>query len=732
MTVTASGTTSGIDIALQNGGGLDGLLYHPTNALHAGAWVRLERKSDPRMHHNHMSEGAPHLGLFSFRNVPPANDYQLIVYDPTGSYELLDTMPRAVTAGSNGTVINRSMTAFPADPYEGNNTPNCSAPINATGLHGSTPAPWQSANAHIGPRGSDPDWYCIQTVAGDRFYLEATTEFSFSGATRYHPWTDPTLSFWSGAGTTKLVEDDDSGTGPLDAWLDTGPLDAGCYCAAVSTFGDTDYNGSGQGSAGRYRLDITMGNRPPVVSIKKGTTEVPGTFTINEGELLDLALSYADADGDPVTSSFTHKEMSGADVTGGTLTLGATSGSYRWQVPANGAAGSPYTLRLDASESEFAMAKTVQLVVLAVNDPPTVPEPVSPIGGQVVAQATPMLVWSNSTDADGDMLTYDVEVYYDNTDGAPAQMQSVAEGAAGQTSWTVASIPENTRVYWRVRSSDGNGGFSPWSGFAELLVDSANDPPETPVLTKPGNYETVMVRRPGLSVINVTDPEGEPISFIFEIANDDGFTDVVWTSAAVAMNTLAATTMTVATQDLDWGARYYARAKARDARGAESGWSNVRQFDLAENVAPGTPDFTDGCNPLIYDYQAPTAITVNNVVDPEGEQVTFELEFFFYDDDPATATPALRATGLQDDSATTTDIPFDATQLDNGHYRYRVRAFDGTDYSDWIECDLTLDLPPPGASGGCCDSGAPPATTLLFALLTLVGVIPRRGRRTSR
>ena len=733
VTVTASGTTSGINIALQNGGGLDGFVLHPTNVLHSGAWVRLERKSDPRMHHNDQSKGSPHLGLFSFRNVPPASDYQLLFYDPTGTYELLNGSSRSITAGSNASIGNLSMTVFPTDPYEGNNTPNCSAPIDSTGLHAATPVPWQSSNAHIGPRGSDPDWYCIQTVAGDRFYIEATTEFSFGGATRYHPWTDPTLSFWAGAGTTKLVEDDDSGTGPLDAWVDTGPLDAGCYCAAVTTFGDSDYNGSGQGSAGRYRLDITMGNRPPVVSIKKGQTEVPGTFTINEGELLDLNLSYADADGDPVTSAFSHKDMSGADVTSGTLTLGGTSGSYTWQVPADGASGSPYTLRLDASESEFAMAKTVQLVVLAVNDPPTVPAPVSPTGGAVIAMATPMLVWSNSTDADGDMLSYDVEVYYDGTDGAAAQTQTVSEGAGGQTSWTVAAnIPENTRVYWRVRASDGNGGFSPWSEFAEFLVDSANDPPETPILTKPGNYETVMVRRPGLSVINVTDPESEPIDFIFEIANDDAFTDVVWTSAAVAMNTLAATTMTVPTQDLDWGARYYARARARDARGAESGWSNVRQFDLKDNVAPGTPDFAEGCTALIYDFKAPEKITVNNVVDPEGEQVTFEVEFFLYDDDPTTATPVLRATAQQDDTAATTDIPFDASQLDNGHYRYRVRAFDGTDYSDWIECDLTLDLPPPSSSGGCCDSGAPAPASLLLALLTLLAVIPRRARRTTR
>ena len=60
-------------------------------------------------------------------------------------------------------------------------------------------------------------------------------------------------------------------------------------------------------------------------------------------------------------------------------------------------------------------------------------------------------------------------------------------------------------------------------------------------------------------------------------------------------------------------------------------------------------------------------------------------------------------------------------------------AFDGTDYSDWIECELTLDLPTdPGGTpdGGCCSTGRDDpygAGVLLAGALLALGWRRRRG-----
>lgn len=729
--IAVSGTVSGINLALEVLGGGDGMVLQPSGAGRAGAIVRMEQRTDPRIHHNDVTDNDL-VGRVSFRGLPPALDYQIQIYDPTGVYATRRlTGPYSIAAGANANLGNLTVANPATDPYEGNNNPSCAAPIDATPLRMNPPQTFATSGARIGPTtANDRDWFCVTTVAGDRFHITATTAHTFNGAVRFDPWTDPILAFWSGAGVTKLVEDDDSGAGTFDPLVDTGPLGAGCHCISVSTFGDGDYNGTGAGSSGDYRLEITMGNRPPVVSIRKGSTEIPAAPTllvINEGETLDLNLSYGDADGDAVAAVFTHQDNTGTDVVGGTLNLGATSGTYSWTVPDDAAPLGPFTINLRASETEFEMDKTILVSVVGVNDPPDLPVLVSPIGGAVVSEASPTLVWSNATDPEANPLSYDVEVYADDTDGAPVQTQNVAEVAGGQTSLVAAPIAENTRVYWRVRARDGFNGLSPWTGFESFLVDSANDPPETPILTKPGNFELVSVRRPGLSVINVEDPEDDPIDFIFEVASDAEFADIVWTSAAVPQNDVAATTTTNPTMDLAWGAEYFARAKAVDARGEESGWSNVRQFHLKENVPPGAPTWDGGCMILTYDFSAPEGIEVTNVLDTEGEPITFELEFFDVLDDPNVAAPVLRVTAMQDDGAATTLIPFDAADLPNGHYIYRVRAFDGTDYSDWIECQLILDLPGAG-SGGCCQTGTTGGGELALGLLVLAAVLRRRRR----
>ena len=742
LTLGASTNLSGINIAMEVLGGMDGRVRVGGVYL-ASIAIRMERNSDPRYHHNTLSLASPHLGDFGMRGLIPANDYQFIVYDPTGVRDTLALVgPLTITSNTTGDAGDLTLSNYGTDPYEGNDAPNCAAgDVDAALLHMDPPQPWASSGAYIGPASAnDVDWFCLQTVEGDRFLISATTEFSFGGATRYHPWTDPILSFWGNNGTIQLAADDDSGTGPRDSRIDTGPLGAGCYCAAVSMFGDVSWNGSGQQSIGSYVVGFEMGNRPPVLKVKKGATEVPSAPTplvMDEGETIVLNLEYADADHDPVALSFSHKDNAAVDVVGGTLDTGLESGDYTWTASQTASVGSPYTIRVEAAEAEFTIVKDIVIEVVDVNVPPPAPDLVSPIEGAVEMNTTPTLVLSNVTDFDGDSLTYDIEVYYGDPTGLPDQTTTVAEGGGGTTSWTTAAIPENTRVHWRARADDGLvGGLSPWTMFGEFLVDLANDPPGTPILTKPIQDELIMVRRPALSVINVTDPEDDDIEFIFEVAIGTDFVNIVWTSPAVPMDTISSTTTTLVDEDLDWGRQYFARAYAIDARAGQSGYSNVRWFRLKDNVPPGTPFFVDECVTQTYTETAPTSIVVTNVEDTENEVVSFELRFYLFEDDPEATAPILIVNTEQVEQATTTAIEFDSSLLENGHYRYRVRAYDGSDYSEWIECDFILDLPPPidpEEAGGCgCmtsnETGDPVAATLLFLVVAaILGWRRRRG-----
>ncbi len=721
---SSSSTFANIDIALEILGGADGTIVIPGGAAAASMWVRMEDRGDSRIHHNDFSKALP-AGLVSMRGLEPGS-YAIIAYDPTGARDtLLVPGPFGITANTVGDLGTLTLANAPGDPYEGNNAPNCGAPtIDGTALHADPPQPWSSSGARIGPlAASDVDWYCFTAVDGDRLILTASTAFTFLGLPRSHPWTDPVMSFWRGARVTKLAQDDDGG-GNLDAKIDTGPLTSGCHCVAVTTFGDANFTGAGQNSTGAYQLAVKMGNRPPVPSIKKGTTEVPAapaTFELDEGDTLALDLSYVDADHDTPGKLFSFVDASGTPVATATIALGATTGTVAWTAPADGATHSPYTLTLQANDAEFTLTKTVTLVVRAVNMVPQTPVPIMPTGGAVVASGAPLLTWSTSVDPDGDVPTYDVELYAGTTNGAPAQSIGLTA-----TSWTPATIAENTRVSWRVRADDGHGGLSPWSPYATFLVDSANDPPGDPLLLKPAQDDVLAMRRPGLSVLGVEDPEGDAISYTFQISRDYIFTDLAWESPPIPADTVSSTTMVGTGVDLAWGSLYYARVKAVDVRGGASAWSAQHTFTLKANVPPGTTGLVGGCVATTYDV-APDSIAVTNVVDAEGEPVTFAFQLFDFDALPD-ANPIYQTTAPMTASATTTTIPLDLSMVPNGHYRDVVRAFDGTDYGEPVTCELTLAVP--AVAGGCCSTDRRPTGPLVLGLGVLVAL--RRRRRHSQ
>jgi hypothetical protein len=755
VTVPDGVTVSGVDIVLEVLGGLDGRVALSGGAGVPGVWVRAERNADPRVHHNDQTEMLSGVvGNFSFRGLVPAGDYQVLVYDPGGVYDTgLFAGPYGVSTGFNGALGNLTVGPYAADPFEPDGGPGCASPaVDYSGFTVVPPLPWSSSGTWIGPLGADVDWLCVAAMAGDRFLVTATTELTFGGATRYHPWTDPILSFWTGDGVTMLADDDDSGPGPLDAYIDTGPVPAaGCYCFVVSTFGDFGdglWNGVGQASTGDYTLVVEMGNRPPALSVTDMGVPAPappGTVVVDEGVTLVLDLGYADPEGDPVVVAAALTDNTGAPVAGATLTAAGGTGSWVWPVGGSAGGGSPYTVVFTAEDAEFTTTVPVLIVVNVVNGPPTVPSILAPLLGATVATGTPALTLGNSTDPDGDPISYEMELHYGDAAAPVAQSLVVAEMAGGTTTTTPATIPENTHVYWRARATDGfPGGTSPWTPFFDFLVDVANEAPLATLLVKPYDGEMVLVRRPGLSASNTTDPEGNAILFFFEVAEDAGFATVVASSPGVPQDVLGKTTVWTLDVDLDWGATYYARARVEDDMGAVGGVSNVNAFDIKENVQPSRPELepADACVGAEYDAP-PDSFTVANVDDPEGEPVTLELEIRAFDDDPATTTPLVTASVMQDESATSTVIAFDGAALAPGHYAWRVRAFDGTDYSEWLECDFWVGAPgkmggdePHGCGCGCRVAGARASgagggglgALVLSLALAVAGLRRRRAR----
>jgi len=687
----ANVAVAGIDVVLPLNGGLD-MEVRIGGARTGGIQARLMRLSDPRVHHNDQSQGGPHLGRFYMRGLVPsavgtASDYVLVLYDPSGARGLTVGGPYTITSGADLAGGFLTLAAAPVDGHEPNDTPDESgaSSVDGDGLHAPTPAPWTSTSARIDAPGEE-DWFCWEALAGDRYRVSTTSMITALSVQMRNPWLDPVAAVWdrSGPSPVLLVEDDDSGP-DRDVFLDTFDIaNDGELCVEVGTFGSA--------SVGPYELRVEMGNRRPRISVLEDGAEVPlppDSVTAFEDAEIVLDVEFDDPEGDPVTADLTFVDAFGLEVSGWTFQVAGTEGEFRWTPGPQAAADGPYALQVTGADDEFTTVADVIVAVATVNVPPEMPVAVAPLDGETVATGFPELSVTNGTDIDGDALWVEFEAYLDPLD-PPWASDLVAQDASGVTSWETPFVPDATDVSWRARTYDGDL-YSGWTELETFLVATFNDPPSVPVLEKPALGEVVLVRRPAVGVLDSTDPENDPISLFVEVAYDTSFTTLVASGGPILEDAVGPTTTMDVDADLAWGADVYWRARAEDALGARSAWSDTFWFEVKANVQPTAPSLVAPWGPTCDDLVAhavPTSFPVNNATDPEGEPLTLEV-WLFDAGAPAGATPL--ATGAAPQAAgAVTDVPLTYAFGEDGHYRVQVRADDGTDVSEWATCTFWL------------------------------------------
>jgi uncharacterized protein (TIGR03382 family) len=228
-----------------------------------------------------------------------------------------------------------------------------------------------------------------------------------------------------------------------------------------------------------------------------------------------------------------------------------------------------------------------------VNRAPGAPMVVSPAQGVMVASATPSLVVNAAVDADGDALTYVFELDTSATFGGTARQASASLTAVdGKVGWTPATLQENGRYFWRVRALDAVS-TSDWT-VGTFVVNARNDAPSAPVTLNPSEA-VVATRKPTLTVQNAVDPEGDAVTYSFEVRKL-GESDVLASASNVAAgaNGLTSTTLTT---ELDEGVEYVWVAVAKDAQGATSATSAEAGFLVYRRIGNSTQvPPSGGCN----------------------------------------------------------------------------------------------------------------------------------------
>lgn len=309
-------------------------------------------------------------------------------------------------------------------------------------------------------------------------------------------------------------------------------------------------------------------------------------------------------------------------------------------------------------------------------DPPTIPAPTEPTDGGTVSTTGLQLCVANSSQTN---CSQPIRYYFQLSSNSSfttiiAEDNAVPEGVTF-TCWTVpASLDAGQTHYWRVKASNGITS-SYWSTVFSFATE--NSPPSEPMLSNPGNGETVTSTRPTLVITNSTDPEGETLTYHFQVGTTSGFGTVVAENTSVSQG--SGTTSWQVNPSLGNQATYYWRARAYDGFGY-SNWSGVRSFYVNQttvNNPPSSPTVNAPTNGEDVSDLTP-ALVVNNSIDDDGDPLTYNFQLY-----DSTNTTLLQQSGTVSPGGSTTSWTVGSALQAGSRYWWRARAFDGQNYSNW-------------------------------------------------
>jgi len=208
-----------------------------------------------------------------------------------------------------------------------------------------------------------------------------------------------------------------------------------------------------------------------------------------------------------------------------------------------------------------------------MNSIPSVPIPLRPLDDEVTGNI-PMLWTENSTDVEGDNITYDFSGFHDTDCVAPnIDLQGVAEGTDSTGGQIIDPLGENCIYWWSARAFDGYE-YSDWSTTQRFYIDGTPEPPTAFQIQYPpdtsGWYVFDMLSDFSWEKSYDLDPF-DSVYYTLQIAIDSNFQfvftiDSLWQ----AWHTL--------TDSLNFGTQYWWKVKATDNTGLFTYSSNTLDF----------------------------------------------------------------------------------------------------------------------------------------------------------
>ena len=515
--------------------------------------------------------------------------------------------------------------------------------------------------------GTDPGWNDVPTL-----------DWDFDGAVVQGPRL----------GTGGIFGDGNPFT-TTNAYPDQGSFTATCLVA------DDD------GGSDDQSLTVTIANVSPTI------TAMTGAGNANEGSPLSYSVTATDPGLNDVLTY-------GWDWDDGTLGAGTVAshtygdeGSFTVEVTVNDGDGGVTTQSLTTLVANVAPTLTGACPSAATEG--------TPAGFNVTAAdpgTTDVLSWTLAGTATGVTIA--------PASGTPASVSwtpSYTDAQAGSVSLDVTvddgdggNDALNCTIPVAYLDADGDGMPDTWEGQNGLdptTDDSAADPdgdgvdnlaewlagsdpqafggPSAPVPSAPLNGDEVTSLTPSLQWTNAIDPNGDPLTYTFEIYSDSGLTAFVGGLAGISED-VSGTTSGAPGSPLSENTPYWWRVLANDGS-TDSSWSVAEEFFVnVANEAPGTPVAASPVGGAIVTTLEPT-LQWTEVSDPDLDVVDYEVELY---SDAALSVlewsaAAVAGTGSGQAEAQT------AALAENGSYWWRARGVDEHGLAgDWSAVESLL------------------------------------------
>jgi PKD repeat protein len=232
---------------------------------------------------------------------------------------------------------------------------------------------------------------------------------------------------------------------------------------------------------------------------------------------------------------------------------------YAWRARAeDGWVGGPWT-----ELGEFFVNET--------NEPPHTPTLLYPVD-ETVDRVRPEFEFTPFEDVDRDAGLFLMEV--EDAEGtlvASAELSSEARDTATLN----VDLVEDSDYRWRLQPVDEHGLEGQWTDWASFFVDTDNAAPTAVEFISPEDGAEV-TRTPRLEATEAVDPEGDAITYMFEIDTSSGFDsgDLIARSAPPTGTGSVVWDLGDSGDELAVG-DWFARVRAVDARDAGSAWDTI-------------------------------------------------------------------------------------------------------------------------------------------------------------